>query len=228
MPQVPYLPPVSVRLFTARSFSNSSPRSRQIFSTHFISIWSCIFDCTSIDSLLQIRDPYPVLVARNWARDMAGLETCLCLGVLFFLACVKFISGDSGDVASSSEPLVEDDDDFTVAGVGLTSHVALRASSGLEWADVAVAPFAAKGLLLVLEIGAVACACSGACLACCCHVKCGALQEGDVLTTLGWCSGFSALATAASLVFTALCLLYKWERAMDNNEIGGTLLIMSL
>jgi hypothetical protein len=159
---------------------------------------------------------------------MAGLETCLCVSVLFFLACVEFIgeSGDSG--ASSNAPLVADDDDFTVAGVGLTGHVALRTSSGLSWADVAVAPFAAKGLLLLLEVGAVACACSGAYLACCCHVKCGALQEGDVLTTLGWCSGFSALATAASLAFTALCLLYKWERAMDENEISGTLLIMSL
>lgn len=184
-----------------------------------------------------MRDPYPVLVARSWARDVAGLEGVLCLGVLFFFACATFVAGDGN--SSSDSPLVADDDDFTVAGVALTGHVALRGSRSsanddgggsrsLAWADVVVAPFAAKGLLLLLEAGAVGCACAGACLASCCHFKCGALQEGDLLAALGWCSGCSALATAASLFFTAFCLLYKWERALGASDIRGTLLVMSM
>jgi hypothetical protein len=185
--------------------------------------------------VFQMRDPYSVLVARNWARDMAGLEGLLCLGVLFFFACVTFFGGTT----SGDDPLVADDDDFTVAGVALTGHVALRGSSAdggsgddesrsLAWADFAVAPFAAKGLLLLLEVSAVGCACAGACLASCCHFKCGSLREVDLLAALGWCSGCSALATAASLAFTAVCLLYKWERALGASEIRGALLVMSM
>ena len=66
-----------------------------------------------------MRDPYPVLVARNWARDMAAIECLLFIGCLIVLATMGFTNQD----ATVAE---KDDDSINVLGVDLTGQIGLK------------------------------------------------------------------------------------------------------
>lgn len=168
--------------------------------------------------MFKMRDPYPVIIARNWARDMAAIECILCAGCMFAIASLSLTTADTDD-------LLKDDDSIVVANRDLTGGVVL--SSRMKWANFVLGPFLYKGALAFLEIFAVACACTGACMASCCQFKFWKLEEQGILKSLGYCTAMSAGATCVSLVFTALTLLIKWRRALSN-EIRGSLLVMSL
>jgi len=168
--------------------------------------------------MFKMRDPYPVIVARNWARDMAFVECLLCFGCAVSIAAVTY-----GTI--SKDNLIEDDDHLTIGGVEVTGR--LKLSESFLWADYALAPFLYKGLLVGLEVAAVACACQGACLVTCCHLKCWHLDELGILQTLGRCNSCSVAATTLSVALTTLILLVKWQRALEK-EINGSLLVMSV
>ena len=73
--------------------------------------------------IFKMRDPYPVLVARNWGRDMAVLECVLFAGCMFVLASVTFRGMDD---AVDPVDLSKDDDNIKVLGVELTGEVTLN------------------------------------------------------------------------------------------------------
>mmetsp|Transcript_26687 Transcript_26687/g.54650 ORF Transcript_26687/g.54650 Transcript_26687/m.54650 type:complete len:228 (-) Transcript_26687:284-967(-) len=168
--------------------------------------------------MFKMRDPYPVILARGWARDMAAVECILCVGCLIAIASLSFTTADSDD-------LLKDDDNMVVLGRDLTGGVVLN--SRMRWATFALGPFLYKGALAFLEILAVACACVGACMATFCHFKFWKIEELGILKSLGYCTAVSATATCVSLALTAVSLLLKWRRALSN-EIRGSLLVMSL
>lgn len=149
---------------------------------------------------------------------MAFMECLLCFGCALTILSVTY-----GTL--SREKLIEDDDHFYISGVEVTGS--LKISESFRWADYALAPFLSKGLLIGLEMLAVACACQGACLAACCHIKCWHIDELGILKALARCNSCSVLATCLSLATTTLILLVKWQRAL-RNEIRGSLLVMSL
>jgi len=174
--------------------------------------------------MFKMRDPYPVLVARNWARDMAAIECLLFIGCLIVLATMGFTNQD----ATVAE---KDDDSINVLGVDITGQIGLKEE--YSRAQSLLLPFMYKGLLMFVEILAVMCACMGACMASCCHFKFLALDEISIMRTLGYCTGASVLATAMGIFFTTITLMPKWKRALaddDTTESGvrGSLLVMSM
>jgi hypothetical protein len=169
--------------------------------------------------LFKMRDPYPVIIARNWARDMAVIECVLCFGCLITLVSLT-TNPSNGD-----DDVLKDDDSIKLAGVDITGQIGL--SSNFQWAGFALIPFIYKGLIVFIEMLAVMCACNGSCIAACSHFKFGHLDEHGILRTLGCCSAMSVAATCISLAFTAVMLLVKWRRQLKS-EISSSLLVMSL
>ena len=72
--------------------------------------------------LYKMRDPYPVLVARNWARDMAAVECLLFTLSLFALASLRVKSNNNAD---DYLPRENGDDHILVGGVDITGGVTL-------------------------------------------------------------------------------------------------------
>mmetsp|Transcript_28696 Transcript_28696/g.33886 ORF Transcript_28696/g.33886 Transcript_28696/m.33886 type:complete len:230 (+) Transcript_28696:73-762(+) len=169
--------------------------------------------------LFKMRDPYPVIIARNWARDMAVIECILCFGCLVTLVSLTSSSGGQTD------DVLKDDDSIKIAGVDVTGQVTI--SNNFKWAGFALMPFVYKGLLIFIEILAVMCACNSACMAACCHFKFWNFEEYGILRTLGCCSAMSVTATCISIAFSSIMLLVKWRRQLKS-EIQSSLLVMSL
>jgi hypothetical protein len=69
--------------------------------------------------LFKMRDPYPVVVARNWARDMSMLECVLVLLCLFVIASLRTTPDNSGD------DVIGDDDQLVLQGVEVTGGLGL-------------------------------------------------------------------------------------------------------
>ena len=69
--------------------------------------------------MFKMRDPYPVIIARNWALDMAAVECILCVGCLIAIGSLSFTTADTDD-------LLKDDDNIVVLGRDLTGGVVLN------------------------------------------------------------------------------------------------------
>jgi hypothetical protein len=64
-----------------------------------------------------IQDPYPVIIARNWARDMAVIECILCFGCLVTMVTLTSKGNDQVD------DIIADDDHIKVAGFDITGQI---------------------------------------------------------------------------------------------------------
>jgi len=71
--------------------------------------------------MFKMRDPYPVILARNWSRDMATLECLLFAGCVIVVASLTLAGGDD-----AVEELLKDDDSIKVLGTDLTGEVTLK------------------------------------------------------------------------------------------------------
>jgi hypothetical protein len=80
-----------------------------------------IIEAFRLRRMFKMRDPYPVILARNWSRDMATLECLLFAGCLIVLASVTLT--DSTDAVAE---LLKDDDSINVLGTDLTGEVTLK------------------------------------------------------------------------------------------------------
>jgi len=175
-----------------------------------------------------MRDPYAVLIARHWARDMAILETVLAMMCLFVLTSISWSKAPPWDKSSEPDDYLNDDDAVTVGGVRLNGQVHFNDSA--SWAMFAIIPWVHKGLLIFFDIFAVFCSCHGSWIAACGRHQVLCCDERGIFRVMGACMGASALFTAVGVLLTSLILLNKWRRALftSDGEVKAILLFMTV
>lgn len=178
--------------------------------------------------IFKMRDPYAVLLARHWARDLATVE-CVLMGLSLFV----LMFGISWNQYPPWQQQHGDDylpspqaDDITVGGIHLTGQVHFR--SQFDWAMFALIPWVHKGLLIFLDVLAITCSCQGNCIASCFHRQLWCCDETGILKTMGVCSAMSSVTTALSIAGTTVVLLIKWKGAMSSGDVTSTLLFMTI
>lgn len=72
-----------------------------------------------IFNIYLYKDPYPVIIARNWARDMAVIECILCFGCLVTLAALTSKGNNQVD------DIIADDDHIKLGGFDITGQVTI-------------------------------------------------------------------------------------------------------